>query len=292
VWIMESTTGWARVKALLGSRAQFIMANVLQMPLPPKARRRKTDKLDTARLLREYINGDLPTSFQPDPWWRGVRRVVMLREDLVRRQTKLKNNISSYLAHETWDDRASLWSKKGMNQLRQRIKGLPEDDAFVLTTKLDELEQIMTRLKEVAERIKGIYDQWPEAQKLDAIRGIGPIAAVSIRARIGPIERFANDAEKLVSYAGLAPGIHQSDGTSRSGHIGGGGTDTHLRFYLMEASVWARQIPRYKVTYERVAAKRGKKIGRLVVARLLLRSIHKMLREEVAFEVKTAKTAA
>src|SRR5664280_1624210 len=57
VWIMESTTGWARVKELIGSRVQFVMANVLQMPLPPKAYRRKTDKIDTGRMLREFLNG-------------------------------------------------------------------------------------------------------------------------------------------------------------------------------------------------------------------------------------------
>ena len=36
-WIMESTTGWARVKNAIGSMAKLIVANVLQMPLPPKA---------------------------------------------------------------------------------------------------------------------------------------------------------------------------------------------------------------------------------------------------------------
>ena len=61
-WIQESTTGWARVKELLGSRVKFELANVLQMPLPPKARRRKTDKVDTARMQREHLAGtlDLP----------------------------------------------------------------------------------------------------------------------------------------------------------------------------------------------------------------------------------------
>ena len=33
VWIMESTTGWARVKDLLGDRVRFVLANILQMPL-------------------------------------------------------------------------------------------------------------------------------------------------------------------------------------------------------------------------------------------------------------------
>src|SRR5437867_1049020 len=44
VWLQESTNGWARVKALLDQRVEFLLANVLQMPLPPKGRRRKTDK--------------------------------------------------------------------------------------------------------------------------------------------------------------------------------------------------------------------------------------------------------
>jgi hypothetical protein len=46
------------------------LVNVVQMPLPPKARRRKSDKIDTARILREYLNGKLPTSFQPSGHWR------------------------------------------------------------------------------------------------------------------------------------------------------------------------------------------------------------------------------
>jgi hypothetical protein len=113
VWIMESTTGWVRVKELIGTRARFVLANVLQMPLPPKARRRKTDKIDTGRLLREYLNGDLPQSFQPEAWWRQVRRLVDMRHDVVERQTAMKNWLTSLLAHETWEEGISLASAAG-----------------------------------------------------------------------------------------------------------------------------------------------------------------------------------
>src|SRR5437868_10729898 len=65
IWVQESTTGWARVQALLGERVEFVLANVLQMPLPPKGRRRKTDRIDTARMQREYLNGELPRAHQP-----------------------------------------------------------------------------------------------------------------------------------------------------------------------------------------------------------------------------------
>jgi transposase len=188
VWLMESTTGWARVKALLGERAQFVLANVLQMPLPPKARRRKTDKIDTGRLLREYLNGELPRAFQPEPWWRQVRRVVDCRLDLVRRQTAVKNWIKSLLAHETWEDRQGLWSAKGRRRLL--AMALPAIDQELLKLKLEELDQIEQRRAQVETQMQTIYDAWPDAQRLDAVRGVAMVTAVSVLAHIGPIQRF------------------------------------------------------------------------------------------------------
>jgi len=291
IWIQESTTGWARVKATLGERVEFHLANVLQMPLPPKARRRKTDKVDTARLQREYLNRSLPLAHQPPAWWRQVRRVVAYRENLVARRTSIRNWINRYLAHETWEERAGLWSAKGRRRLQRFVETWPRRDALVGTAKLRELDELEQALSRVEAELLAIHHESSEAQRLDAIRGIGLVSAVSIVARIGPIERFAT-AEQLIAYAGLAPGVQQSDQTRRNGRIGGGGTDRHLRNYLIEASMWARQFPRYQPTYERVAKRRGNKIGRLVVARLLVRSIYKVLKDGVAFEpaVVTAGT--
>jgi len=281
VWIMESTTGWPRVKALVEKEgAAFVLANVLQMPLPPKAHRKKTDKLDTGRLMREYLNGSLPESFQPDADWRRLRRLTGLREDLVRRQTAVRNWINRYVAHETWAPSPRLNSVRGRALLRRLA--LAGTDGFVLHSRLDELEQIEARLKPVEEEIGRVCAAWPEAQWLDEVKGIGEVTAVSILSRIGPVERFA-DAEKLIAYAGLAPGVRQSDQTCRTGRLGGGGTDASLRFYLIEATIWARRVPRYQAVYERVRRKRGKKIARLVVARALLRSIYRMLKDRVPF---------
>jgi transposase len=282
VWIQESTSGWARVQELLSDKVKFQLANVVQMPRMPKGHRKKTDRTDTARILREYRNESLPLAHQPSAWWRQVRRLVCLRENLVNRRTALRNWINRYLAHETWESRVGLWSEKGLRRLRQLAEGLPEWDHLVLDTKLTELEKLKVPLSQVEAEMHKVYQSWPEAQKLDAVKGIGVIAAVAIAARIGPIERF-HDAEALIAFAGLAPGVRQSDQTRREGRIGGGGTDGHLRHYLIEATVWARELPRYRPTYERAAKRRGKKIGRLVVARLLLRSIYKVLRDGLNF---------
>jgi transposase len=275
---------------LIGTKAEFLLANVLQMPLPPKGRRKKTDQVDTARLQREYLNGALPLAHQPPAWWRQVRRVVGCRENLVSRRTALRNWVNRYLAHETWEDRVGLWSAKGERRLRALAAERPARDRLVLGTKLDELADLAGRLAAVEAELGAIYQECADARRLDAIRGIGVVAAVSIVARIGPVTRFRS-AEQLIAFAGLAPGVHQSDTTRRDGRIGGGGTDGHLRHYLIEATVWARQLPRYRATYERVEKRRGKKVGRLVVARLLLRSIYKVLRDGVAFAPE-AKVAA
>lgn len=296
VWVMESTTGWARVKGLLMDRVKFILVNVLQMPLPPKGRRRKTDKIDTARILREYQGGKLPQSYQPEAWWREVRRVVDCRRDLVERQTAIKNWIGSLLHHETWEDRKNLWSGPGLKRLG--AMKLSASDRELVELKLQQLEQLSEQLKRVEARMQTIYDGWLEAQWVDQVRGIGMVTATSLLAHIGPIERFPT-AEGLIGYAGLAPGVQSSDTTTHHGHIGGGGTDSHLRYLLIEATTWLCQIPRYRPTYERVMAKRGKKIARIVVARLLLRSLHKMLTDRVRFDPRwrgstqaTTKTTA
>jgi transposase len=291
VWIQESTTGWARVQALLGDRVDFVLANVLQMPRPPKGHRQKTDRTDTARMLREYRNGSLPRAHQPPAWWRQARRLVALRENLSNRQTALRNWINRFLAHETWENRGSLWSPKGRQRLEHVVRQLPDLDRLVLGQKLEELDSLVKPLSAIEAQMHALYRSWPEAQRIDAVRGIGVVSAVSIAARIGPVERFAN-AEALIAFAGLAPGVRQSDQRRRDGRIGGGGTDARLRHYLIEASIWARELPRYQPTYERVMKRRGKKIGRLVVARLMLRGIYKVLRDGVAFTAERPAAAA
>jgi transposase len=282
-WIQESTTGWARVQELVAGRGEFLLVNVLKMPRAPKAHRRKTDKVDTARIQREYLGGEMPTAYQPSAEWRRRRRLVSWRENLVRRRTSLRNWINRYLAHETWFDRTGLWGPQGMGRLLALLPSLPPTDALIIRRKLEELSQLERQIREAVRELGKLYGSWPEARRLDAVRGIGIVSAVSIVARIGPVERFPTP-ESLINYAGLSPGVHQSDQTIRYGRNGGGGTDEQLRHYIIEASTWARQLPRYQKTYDRTRRRRGSKVARLVVSRMLMRSIHKVLQAGVAFD--------
>ncbi|MEX0774076.1 MAG: transposase [Phycisphaeraceae bacterium] len=203
--------------------------------------------------------------------------------DLTRRQTSLRNYLNRMLAHETWRDRRGLWSQRGQGRLRRWARGLRRWDRMVVTQKLDELEEVEQRRMQVKARLERMARRWPAARRLDAIDGLGALSAVGIAACLGPVRRFV-DAEAIISYAGLAPGVRQSDSTRRDGHVGGGGTDKLLRHYLIEATLWARRIPRFAGAYRRMLKRRGKKVARLHLARLLVRSIDAVLRYDQAFD--------
>jgi transposase len=111
--------------------------------------------------------------------------------------------------------------------------------------KLDELARLEDQLGVALTELVSAYGNCPDAQRLDAIAGIHVVSAVSIVARIGPVERFPT-VDRLIAFVGLAPGIQESDQTRRNGRIGGGGTDSHLRHYLIEATMGARKLSRYK----------------------------------------------
>ena len=51
---------------------------------------------------------------------------------------------------------------------------------------------------------------------------------------------------------------------------------------------WVCQIPRYREAFERSSARHGKNIARIIVARMLLRSIFKMLHDGVRFNQVSA----
>src|SRR5262245_11629879 len=74
VWLQESTTGWARVRAAIGKRAEVGVANVWQLPLPRKGPGGKTDDEDAARRERGHRPGCSGSASTANCRWRTSRR--------------------------------------------------------------------------------------------------------------------------------------------------------------------------------------------------------------------------
>ena len=116
-----------------------------------------------------------------------------------------------------------------------------------------------------------------EVERLDVIPGIGRTTAEAILAEIGTQMDCFPTAAHLCSWAGVAPGNHESAGKRKSGRTTQG--NPALRCTLVDA---ARSAPQTKNThlseqYHRIAARRRANRAAVAVAHTMLVIIYHML---------------
>lgn len=122
------------------------------------------------------------------------------------------------------------------------------------------------------------HQQWDAAVTLlDTIPGINRHAGQVILAEIGiDMRRFPSDGH-LCSWAGVAPGNHQSGGKRYSGRTTKGNrTLTSMLVQCAHAAV-RTQGTFFKARYHRLAARRGKKRAIMAIAHSMLKAIWHML---------------
>ena len=238
----------------------------------------KTDKID-AKALADLLRGDLlPTSYVPPEKIRRLRHLVRHRIALGQHRTKLKNQIHAVLRRKNLKyNGQDTFSKDGIKWLRSLNN--PEIDSYLAI-----YETVMREIKSADNEInrEGIKDK--EVKLLTTIPGIGIYSALLILSEIGDIHRFKSE-EKLFSYAGLIPRVHQSGETNYHGRITKEGSK-YLRWILIEAvQVHIRYAPDSKITYHyyRIKKKRPGNVAKVAAARKLLQAIYHMLKNETEF---------
>ncbi|WP_198588477.1 transposase [Geodermatophilus chilensis] len=122
----------------------------------------------------------------------------------------------------------------------------------------------------------------PAVARLDAIPGVGPVAAQMILAEIGTdMTRFPTPAH-LASWARFAPGVNESAGR-KTGKAGTGVGNRYLARILGEAAVSAARTDTFLgERYRRIARRRGKKRAIVAVGRSILVIIWALLSDEEA----------
>jgi hypothetical protein len=92
-------------------------------------------------------------------------------------------------------------------------------------------------------KIEAALPEWslaPVVQALQALRGVGLVAAATLMAELGDITRFSNPRQ-LMAYLGLVPSEHSSGRTRRQGGITKAGNGAARRM-LIEAA-WSYRFP-------------------------------------------------
>jgi transposase len=250
----------------------------LSNPLRTKAiaeARIKTDKID-AKTLAYLLRGDLVAeSYVPPRKNRERRALIRHRASLMRMRVELKNRIHALLdKHELTHSYSDLFGKEGLEWLRSLQ--LPPPDHQILQSNLQVMETLNTEVRNADIQIAKDATSEEKAKLLMTMPGVDYYAAMVLLSEIGDVHRFNSD-EKLVSWVGLAPQVHQSGETQWTGHISRKGSK-RARWILGQCAQSARQHdPRMREFYERIERKHGSQKAIVAVARKMLAIMYVML---------------
>lgn len=232
----------------------------------------KTDRLDARRLADALRRDSVVSIYIPPPAVRELREICRGRHHLVRVRAKLMQTIRALLLRQDAGDPpvTRLVTARGLTWLKQvELGGETQAVLRRLITALEAIDAEATAADAVV-RARAQGDRIATA--LQTLDGIGPVVALTVRAEIGTIERFAHWT-KLASYAGLVPRVEASAGHVRYGTITRDGSPW-LRWALVEAAIHAmnRRDPTGKWA-RRLAHRKGMLKARVALARHLCRDV-------------------
>lgn len=282
--VMESTGVWEYIYDLLESKNYEIK---LANPNKTKAiacARIKTDSVDASTLADLLRANLIAESYIPDRETRKIRDVMRQRKSIVKGRTQIKNKIHAILTrygiktpYKTLCDSAVIWMlEEGMNNFPS-VK-------TTLISYVNLLKHYNEEINTIDERIKEIAEKSSKANLLMTIPGIATMRSVEILAEIADINRFEN-SDKLCSYAGLVPSIHQSGNSLRFGKLIKQASRT-LKCALVESAwtvVRTKQENQLQIFYKNLCLRKTKQIAICAVARKLCCIIHAMLRKNQEF---------
>ncbi len=283
---VEATIGYEWFALLAEqSAARVVLAHAGKLRVIAESTR-KTDKVD-AFVLAEFLAKDMiPEAWRATPRVRQHRGLVRRRCKVQSRITCIKNTVRGVLTRYN-ADRESLFTKIGWQYVSKL--DLLKEDMWVIEDLWEELGQCQTRLKKLDKRLDEFALTAPtrEAEAravLASMPGVGAVTIDTVLAELGDWQRFHN-ADAVVSFAGLDPGVRESDGRRKDMRLTKAGSPL-LRWIMIQlAHRMKRTTARWKTLFEKMAHRIGKKKATCAVARRLLLVIYAMLRDGRAYQM-------
>lgn len=277
--VLETTTNvWDiyDIVAPLASRTVVAHAGAVRQIAEARV---KTDKEDVKRLIRLLIADIVPEVWVPPANVRELRGMISYRQRLVKTGTMIRNRLQSLLHRHN-----ILLPKGGLRDeawwAAQKMSGL---EKIQIRQELGMLEEIERHKAEVDAELgrQCLRETWgKQAVRLLQLPGFGVVMTMIVLSAIGDIQRFETP-KKLVGYAGLGAGVHDSGKEHIEKRITKSGRK-ELRWALVEAAWQAIRIsPYWKEQYEKYLRRMRKPNQAIVViARKLLVAVWHVLTKE------------
>lgn len=244
-----------------------------------RTRRIKTDRRDVAALAEACRLGVFRPAHRVSAEQRQRRREVRVREQLIRTRTQLINLLRAQLRQDGY--RLPAGSADTAVRRYRRLD-LPTTLAQALAPVISMLEALAPALADADAAIEAAATADPIVRRLMTVPGIGPVTAVTFRAVLDDVERFT-DANAVTAFLGLVPREQSSGEHQRKGRITKAGSRP-LRALLVNAAwcVWRQRRGRAALHawVEQLAARRGRRIAVVALARRLARILYALWRKE------------
>ena len=309
---MESTGKyWVPVWNVLEGIVNVVIANPKWVSA---VKGNKDDKKDSKWIGNLFRMGLVPSSYIPGKDIRILREFTRYRSKLVSMRASEKNRYQNAftVCNLTLDAVVSdMFGKSAMaieNYLLDTDVVDPEFCVSLLQKKLKkksaeiiEAVEGFNMTQEQKERVRIIQGHFADIDKrisqideiigrltaeyegtislLCTIPGIDRRLAITIISEIGTDMSEFSSSRRLCSWAGLVPGNNQSAGKKKSVRITRAGV--YLKPALVEAAHAAvkatEKSPYFRIKYEKITKRRGKKRAIIAIARMILTSIYAMV---------------
>ena len=266
-----------------------VVVNPADVPTRDKEHAHKTDPVDARKLARGLRTGELDALYVPSRLCQEHRSLVRLRQTMVRKQTRCKNQIKAHLSFYGIDVPEAVatthWSRAYIGWLEQTALHCHHSGTVVLQTLLSELQSLRGTIATVTKYIRQLALNEPYKDAIGYLRtidGISILSGMIFLTEIVDIERFGN-TDRLASYCGIVPGEYSSGNrTIVTGMLHRG--NTALRTMLIECAwVAIRTDPALKQAFAQLNKRQAKAKAIVHIARKLLNRMYFVLKHRQAY---------
>ena len=257
-----------------------------------RSRRVKTDRRDAVTLADACRLGAFRPAHRASDRQRHVRAELAVRDTLVRTRVKCVALVGALLRRH--GVHLPSGNVDGFVARVQR-QAMPDEQRAEIAPLLTLIRTTSAEIVAADDRIAAIAAEDPVIRRLRTVPGVGPVTATAFVATLDTWERFAGP-HQVEAYLGLTPSEKSSGEKQHKGHITKAG-NSRARWLLVEAS-WAILRSRREDTEplrrwaQRIAQRRGMKVGIVALARKLAGILYAMWRDGTAFEKREGRTVA